>query len=75
MASPACCAPARAAARSTAVAAKRKANFWHLIEAFAGAVFSLIFEMLTDPSLVVTAMLGLSVQSEDATPSLYLMAR
>ena len=73
MASPACCAPARAAARSTAVAAKRKANFWHLIEAFAGAVFSLIFEMLTDPSLVVTAHAWTvrSVRRCDAEPVPY----
>lgn len=52
----------------------------HLIEAFAGAVVFVDLGMLGDPSLVATAVasqLGLSVQSEDATPSLaaYLRER
>jgi predicted ATPase/DNA-binding winged helix-turn-helix (wHTH) protein len=45
----------------------------HLIEAFAGAVLLVDLGMLSDPKLVATAvasMLGLSVQSDDATPSL-----
>jgi DNA-binding winged helix-turn-helix (wHTH) protein len=45
----------------------------HLLEAFAGAVLFVDLAMLIDPNLVATAaasMLGLSVQSNDATPSL-----
>src|SRR5713101_4074055 len=45
----------------------------HLIEAFAGAVLFVDLGMLGDPDLVTTAvasMLGLSVQSDDATPNL-----
>jgi predicted ATPase/DNA-binding winged helix-turn-helix (wHTH) protein len=45
----------------------------HLIEAFSGAVLFVDLSMLSDPGLVATAvasMLGLSVQSDDATPSL-----
>ena len=45
----------------------------HLVDAFAGAVLFVDLGMLGDPSLVPTAvasMLGLSVQSEDATPTL-----
>jgi predicted ATPase/DNA-binding winged helix-turn-helix (wHTH) protein len=45
----------------------------HLIEAFAGAVLFVDLGMLGDPDLVTTAMaslLGLSVQSNDATPNL-----
>lgn len=45
----------------------------HLNEAFAGAVLFVDLGMLTDPNLVTTAvasMLGLSVQSDDATPGL-----
>jgi len=45
----------------------------HLIEAFSGAVIFVDLGMLSDPGLVATAvasMLGLSVQSNDATPSL-----
>jgi predicted ATPase/DNA-binding winged helix-turn-helix (wHTH) protein len=45
----------------------------HLIEAFAGAVLFVDLSMLGDPDLVATvvaSMLGLSVQSADATPSL-----
>ena len=44
----------------------------HLIEAFAGAVLFVDLGMLSDPDLVATAvasMLGLSVQSDDATPA------
>jgi len=44
-----------------------------LIEAFSGAVLFVDLSMLSDPGLVATAvasMLGLSVQSNDATPSL-----
>jgi predicted ATPase/DNA-binding winged helix-turn-helix (wHTH) protein len=50
----------------------------HLIEAFAGAVLFVDLGMLSDPSLVATAvasMVGLSVQSEDATPSLIAYLR
>jgi len=50
----------------------------HLIEAFAGSVVFVDLGMLVDPSLVATAvasMLGLSVQSEDATPSLRWRSR
>ena len=49
-----------------------------LIEAFAGAVLFVDLGMLSDPSLVATAvasMLGLSVQSDDATPSLIAYLR
>jgi predicted ATPase/DNA-binding winged helix-turn-helix (wHTH) protein len=45
----------------------------HLLETFAGAVLFIDLAMLSDPNLVATAaasMLGLSVQSSDATPSL-----
>jgi predicted ATPase/DNA-binding winged helix-turn-helix (wHTH) protein len=45
----------------------------HLLEPFAGAVLFVDLAMLSDPNLVATAaasMLGLSVQSSDATPSL-----
>ena len=45
----------------------------HLIASFAGAVLFVDLGMLSDPDLVATAvasMLGLSVQSGDATPSL-----
>ncbi len=45
----------------------------HLIEAFAGAAIFVDLSMLRDPELVATAvasMLGLSVQTNDATPSL-----
>jgi predicted ATPase len=45
----------------------------HLIEAFAGAVLFVDLGMLGNPDLVTTAvasMLGLSVQSDDATPNL-----
>jgi DNA-binding winged helix-turn-helix (wHTH) protein len=45
----------------------------HLIEAFSGAVLFVDLSMLSNPDLVATAvasMLGLSVQSNDATPSL-----
>jgi predicted ATPase/DNA-binding winged helix-turn-helix (wHTH) protein len=50
----------------------------HLIEAFAGAVLFVDLSMLGDPDLVATAvasMLGLSVQSSDATPSLIAYLR
>ena len=50
----------------------------HLIEAFAGAVLFVDLGMLSDPGLVATAvasMLGLSVQSDDATPSLIAYLR
>jgi len=50
----------------------------HLIEAFAGAVLFVDLGMLSDPALVATAvasMLGLSVQSDDATPSLIAYLR
>jgi predicted ATPase/DNA-binding winged helix-turn-helix (wHTH) protein len=45
----------------------------HLTEAFAGAVLFVDLGMIGDPMLVTTAiasMLGLSVQSDDATPNL-----
>lgn len=45
----------------------------HLIEAFTGAVLFVDLSMLSDPDLVAPAlasMLGLSVQSDDATPGL-----
>lgn len=45
----------------------------HLIDAFAGAVLFVDLGMLSDPDLVATAvatLLGLSVHSGDATPSL-----
>jgi predicted ATPase len=45
----------------------------HLLDTFAGAVLFVDLAMLSDPNLVATAaasMLGLSVQSSDATPSL-----
>ena len=50
----------------------------HLVEAFAGAVIFVDFSMLGDPDLAATAvasMLGLSVQSSDATPSLIAYLR
>jgi predicted ATPase/DNA-binding winged helix-turn-helix (wHTH) protein len=50
----------------------------HLIEAFAGAVLFVDLGMLSDPDLVATSvasMLGLSVQSKDATPSLIAYLR
>ena len=50
----------------------------HLIEAFAGAVLFVDLSMLSDPDLVATvvaSMLGLSVQSDDATPSLIAYLR
>ena len=50
----------------------------HLTEAFAGAVLFVDLGMLNDPDLVATAiapMLGLSVQSNDATPSLIAYMR
>jgi predicted ATPase/DNA-binding winged helix-turn-helix (wHTH) protein len=50
----------------------------HLIEAFAGAVLFVDLGMLSDPDLVTTAMasmLGLSVQSNDATPNLIAYLR
>jgi len=49
-----------------------------LIEAFAGAVLFVDLSMLSDPDLVATAvasMLGLSVQSDDATPNLIAYLR
>jgi predicted ATPase/DNA-binding winged helix-turn-helix (wHTH) protein len=45
----------------------------HLLDTFSGAVLFVDLAMLSDPNLVATAaasMLGLSVQSSDATPSL-----
>jgi predicted ATPase/DNA-binding winged helix-turn-helix (wHTH) protein len=50
----------------------------HLIEAFSGAVLFVDLGMLGDPDLVTTAvasMLGLSVQSDDATPNLIAYLR
>jgi len=50
----------------------------HLIEAFTGAVLFVDLGMLSDPDLVaaaVASMLGLSVQSDDATPSLIAYLR
>jgi predicted ATPase/DNA-binding winged helix-turn-helix (wHTH) protein len=50
----------------------------HLIEAFGGAVLFVDLGMLSDPKLVaaaVASMLGLSVQSDDATPSLIAYLR
>jgi predicted ATPase len=50
----------------------------HLIEAFKGAVLIVDLSMLSDPGLVATAiasMLGLSVQSDDATPALIAYLR
>lgn len=50
----------------------------NLIEAFAGAALFVDLGMLSDPDLVVTAvasMLGLSVLSSDATPSLLAYLR
>ena len=50
----------------------------HLIEAFAGAALFVDLGMLSDPGLVATAvasMLGLSVQSDDPTPSLIAFLR
>src|SRR3984893_4654622 len=50
----------------------------HLIEGFAGAVLFVDLGMLGDPNLVTTAMasmLGLSVQSNDATPNLIAYLR
>jgi predicted ATPase/DNA-binding winged helix-turn-helix (wHTH) protein len=50
----------------------------HLTEAFTGAVLFVDLGMLSNPSLVATAiasMLGLSVPSDDATPSLIAYLR
>jgi predicted ATPase len=50
----------------------------HLIEAFAGAVLFVDLSMLSDPDLVpavLASMLGLSVQSGDALPSLVAYLR
>jgi predicted ATPase/DNA-binding winged helix-turn-helix (wHTH) protein len=50
----------------------------HLIESFAGAVLFVDLGMLGDPDLVTTAvasMLGLSVQSNDATPNIIAYLR
>ncbi|MEJ0024836.1 MAG: winged helix-turn-helix domain-containing protein [Rhizomicrobium sp.] len=50
----------------------------HLVEAFAGAVLFVDLGMLGDPRLVTTAvasMLGLPVQSDDATPNLIAYLR
>ena len=50
----------------------------HLVDAFCGAVLFVDLGMLTDPSLVATAvasMLGLSVQSDDPTPNLIAYLR
>ena len=50
----------------------------HLIEAFAGAVLFVDLGMLSDPSLAtpaVASMLGLSIQSDDATPNLIAYLR
>jgi predicted ATPase/DNA-binding winged helix-turn-helix (wHTH) protein len=49
-----------------------------LIETFAGAVLFVDLSMLSDPDLVATAvasMLGLSIQTDDATPSLIAYLR
>jgi predicted ATPase/DNA-binding winged helix-turn-helix (wHTH) protein len=46
---------------------------YRLMDAFAGAVLFVDLSMLSDPNLVATvvaSMLGMSVQSDDATPSL-----
>src|SRR5262245_1911240 len=50
----------------------------HLVEAFAGSVLFVDLGMLSDPHLVtaaVASMLGLSVQSDDATPNLIAYLR
>jgi len=50
----------------------------HLIEAFAGAVLFVDLGMLSNPTLVATAvasMLGLSIQSDDPTPSIVAYLR
>jgi predicted ATPase/DNA-binding winged helix-turn-helix (wHTH) protein len=50
----------------------------HLIEAFTGAALFVDLGMLSDPTLVATAvasMLGLSVQSDDPTPNLIAFLR
>jgi predicted ATPase/DNA-binding winged helix-turn-helix (wHTH) protein len=50
----------------------------HLIEAFTGAVLFADLGMLSDPALVATtvaSLLGLSVQSDDATPNLIAYLR
>ena len=50
----------------------------HLVDAFSGAVLFVDLGMLGDPGLVTTAMasmLGLSVQSNDATPNLVAYLR
>ena len=50
----------------------------HLIDAFAGALLFVDLGMLVDPELVtagVASMLGLSVQSNDATPNLIAYLR
>jgi predicted ATPase len=50
----------------------------HLIETFKGEVLIVDLSVLSDPGLVATAiasLLGLSVQSEDATPTLIAYLR
>jgi predicted ATPase len=50
----------------------------HLTDAFAGAVLFVDLSMLSEPNLATTAissMMGLSVQSEDATPGLISFLR
>ncbi len=50
----------------------------HLVDAFTGAVLFVDLGMLSDPALVATtvaSMLGLAVQSDDATPSLIAYLR
>ena len=50
----------------------------HLVDAFTGAVLFADLGMLSDPALVATtvaSMLGLAVQSDDATPSLIAYLR
>src|SRR5262245_59070947 len=50
----------------------------HLVEAFAGSVFFVDLGMLSDPRLAATtvaSMLGLSVQSDDATPGVIAFLR
>jgi len=50
----------------------------HLVAAFSGAALFVDLGMLSDPNLVATtvaSMLGLSVQSDDATPSLIAYLR
>jgi predicted ATPase len=50
----------------------------HLIDAFDGVVLLVDLGMLSDPGLVATAiasLLGISVQSDDATPALIAFLR